>query len=110
MVVFTLMRLAPVDPVDLLILKIQTSASGGGLTSGDIDALRERLRQELGLSDPIFVQYLLWLKTVITTGSLGASFANGRPSLQLVLERVPPTFLLMGTALVLELAVGIPLG
>jgi len=110
MMVFVLMRLAPVDPVDLLVLKLQTQGGGGGLTAADIEKLRIRLRQELGLSEPIFIQYLLWLREVISHGSLGYSFANGRASLEVVFERVPPTFILMGTAFVIELVVGVPLG
>jgi ABC-type dipeptide/oligopeptide/nickel transport system permease component len=110
MVVFVLMRLAPVDPVDLLVLKLQTQGGGGGLTAADVDKLRQRLRQELGLSDPIFIQYLLWLREVITHGTLGYSFENGRPSLDVVFERVPPTLMLMGTAFIIQVVIGVPLG
>jgi peptide/nickel transport system permease protein len=105
--VFTLMRLTPVDPVDLLLFNLRQA---GGLTSEDIARIRETYRAALGLDKPIPVQYLLWAKEAVTNGSLGFSFVSGRPSLEMVLERVPPTLMLMGTALALELIIGIPLG
>ena len=107
LLVFTLMRLTPVDPVDLLLFNLRQS---GGLTSEDIARIRATYRAALGLDQPIPIQYLLWAKEVVTNGSLGFSFVTGRPSLDMVVERVPPTLILMGTALALELIVGIPLG
>lgn len=105
--VFTLMRLTPVDPVDLLLFNLRQS---GGLTSEDIARIRATYRAALGLDQPIPIQYLLWAKEAVTNGSLGFSFVSGRPSLDMVVERVPPTLMLMGTALALELVIGIPLG
>jgi peptide/nickel transport system permease protein len=107
MLVFALMRLTPVDPVDLLLFNMRQS---GGLTTEDIERIRATYRAALGLDQPIPVQYVLWAKEAITNGSLGFSFVSGRPALGSVLERVPPTLLLMGTALLLELIIGIPLG
>ena len=105
--VFVLMRLAPVDPVDMLLYNIRKT---GGLGATEIDALKATLRHELGLDQPIPVQYLIWVEEIIKRGSLGFSFSTGRPSLEMVVERIPPTLLLMGSALVIELVVGIPLG
>lgn len=107
LLVFTLMRLTPVDPVDLLLFNLRQS---GGLSTEDIQRIRETYRIALGLDQPIPIQYLLWVREAVTNGSLGFSFVSGRPSLEMVLERVPPTLILMGTALALELVIGIPLG
>jgi peptide/nickel transport system permease protein len=107
LLVFTLMRLTPVDPVDLLLFNLRQS---GGLTTEDIERIRATYRAALGLDQPIPIQYLLWVKEAITNGSLGFSFVSGRPSLDMVVERVPPTLILMGSALALELIIGIPLG
>jgi peptide/nickel transport system permease protein len=105
--VFTLMRLTPVDPVDLLLFNMRQS---GGLTTEDIERIRATYRAALGLDQPIPIQFLLWAKEAITNGSLGFSFVSGRPALAMVIERLPPTMLLMGTALALQLIIGIPLG
>jgi peptide/nickel transport system permease protein len=105
--VFVLMRLAPVSPVDLMLLNIRNQ---GGLPAGDLQALREKFSHELGLDQPIPIQYLAWVKEAVLNGSLGFSFVTGRPSLEMVLERMPPTALLLGTALVMEILIGVPLG
>jgi ABC-type dipeptide/oligopeptide/nickel transport system permease component len=107
LLVFTLMRLTPVDPVDLLLFNLRQS---GGLSTEDIERIRATYRAALGLDQPIPIQYLLWIREAVTNGSLGFSFVSGRPSLEMVIERVPPTLMLMGTALALELVIGIPLG
>ena len=98
--VFTLMRLAPVSPVDLLLFNMRNQ---GGLPPGDIQALHDKLAKELGLDQPIPIQYLVWLKEIVTTGQMGFSFVTGRSSLEMVLERLPPTALLLGSALILEI-------
>jgi ABC-type dipeptide/oligopeptide/nickel transport system permease component len=108
MLVFTLMRLAPVSPVDLMLYNL--IHSGSGLTNADIQRLRDTLSRDLGLDQPIPIQYIDWVRAAITTGSLGFSFVSGRPSLAMVVERMPPTILLLGSALVIELLIGIPLG
>ena len=107
MIVFSLMRLTPVSPVDLMLLNMRTQ---GGLPAGDLAALREKLSIELGLDKPIPVQYVIWLGEVVTKGNLGFSFLTGRPALITVVERLPPTLILMGTALMISLVVGVPLG
>lgn len=106
-IVFTLMRLSPVSPVDLMLFNLRQQ---GGLSAADMARIHDELARELGLDLPIPVQYVVWLKTFLTTGSLGFSFDTGRPSLDMVAERIPPTILLMGSALVIELVVGVPLG
>ena len=99
MLVFVLMRLAPVDPVDMF---LNTKRQQGGLTSADIERIRATMAHALGLDQPIPIQYLVWLKEAFTQGSLGFSFITGRPSLDMVVERIPPTLILMVTALALE--------
>src|SRR5690625_3750259 len=74
--------------------------------SGDVLAAR---RAELGLDRPIPVQYAAWLKQVVQ-GNLGASVATGRPSLELISQRIGPTVILMGTAMPVSLAIAIPIG
>lgn len=63
----------------------------------------------LGLDRPLHEQYLVFLKNAVT-GNLGISFVNGQSALATVLERLPATLELAVVAMVLALAIGIPLG
>jgi ABC-type dipeptide/oligopeptide/nickel transport system permease component len=93
--------------VELLLLNLRNQ---GGLPAADLARLRDQYRKELGLDQPIPIQYVLWLKEVVTTGNLGYSFSTGRSSLEMVVERLPPTLVLMGTSMVISVGIGVPLG
>lgn len=66
-------------------------------------------RKAWGLDDPIWLQYLRYF-TAIGQGELGQSMRDGRPAIQLVLERIPATLMLTLPALALKLGIGIPAG
>lgn len=63
----------------------------------------------LGLDRPAYVQYGNWLGELLG-GNLGYSFRTGRPVAELVGSRIGPTFMLMGSAFVITLALAIWLG
>ena len=67
------------------------------------------LRRKLSLDQPIWVQYFSYL-TNILTGDFGSSFIHDRDALELVLDRLPATLVLMGTSLGLAILIGIPAG
>ncbi len=69
----------------------------------------QRVRQNLGLDEPLPVQYLRWL-TGLLRGDFGTSILNGRPVLGAILERLPNTLLLTGTALVIGVGLSVPFG
>jgi len=80
------------------------------LNNPDIDpAVALEYRQALGLDDPIPVQYARWLQNVLR-GNLGKSYQHSLPTVGLIADRIPNTLLLSGTALLLAVAVAIPLG
>jgi peptide/nickel transport system permease protein len=68
-----------------------------------------RLRHDLGLDRPLPVQYLDFLQRAVQ-GDFGQSLRHRAPAMPLVLDRLPATLLLLGTALLLTLVVGLPLG
>jgi len=88
------------------------SAPGGPaiLLQGDLtqEQIRERMA-DLGLNDPLPVQYARWLGNLLQ-GQLGRSLSQGVPVGTLIAERLPATLLLSGAALLLTLAIGLPLG
>jgi peptide/nickel transport system permease protein len=98
---FLFVNLAPGDPVTAMINPFTRAELG--------DEWLEMRRDQLGLNDPLPVRYGLWLKEVVQ-GNLGYSINNGRSVTEQVLDRIGATFLLMGTALVLAILIGIPLG
>ena len=63
----------------------------------------------LGLDQPIWMQFLLFLKDM-AMGDLGRSFVHGSSAVLLILERMPATLELALVALFLATALGIPLG
>lgn len=64
---------------------------------------------QLGLDQPFFVQYWVWLKQIFV-GNLGFSIKTQQPVLQIISEKIGPTLLLTGAALVLSLLFAIPAG
>jgi peptide/nickel transport system permease protein len=70
---------------------------------------QERMRRIYGLDRPWHEGYLRWLGNVVR-GDLGRSFSRKQPVTTLIGERIGPTFLVSGTALLLSWLVGIPLG
>ncbi|HEY8333017.1 MAG TPA: ABC transporter permease [Tardiphaga sp.] len=66
-------------------------------------------RKAWGLDDPIWLQYVNYFGA-IAKGELGRSMRDGRPAIELVLERIPATLALTIPALLIKLAIGIPAG
>ncbi|MEF3130888.1 ABC transporter permease [Rhizobium sp. 268] len=100
MLIFLLLRLTPGDPIDAYI------DPNLPMSPSDLADLRRRL----GLDQPLPVQYLGWLQQALA-GNLGYSIKRlDEPVLGLVLSRIGPTVLLMGTALAFAIIAGIACG
>lgn len=69
----------------------------------------EAIRQAYGLDRNLFVQYLAWLGDLLR-GDLGRSFYFRQPTAELILERLPTTLTLGVIALLIAVAVAVPLG
>jgi ABC-type dipeptide/oligopeptide/nickel transport system permease component len=96
-IVFLVLHLAPGDPAEIML--------GSQATQAD----RMRLRADLGLDDPLYVQYARWMGHVVQ-GDLGRSLWMRRPVLGEVLTRLKATLLLTATALVISSIGGVALG
>jgi peptide/nickel transport system permease protein len=87
-------------------------APGGPSSLMRMDATPEQraaLSKRLGLDDPIPVRYMQWLAGAVR-GDLGTSLSSSEPVAFRIGQRLPNTLLLAGTALVVSILVGIPLG
>jgi peptide/nickel transport system permease protein len=96
---FLLLQLAPGDAATVL------AGEAGGAPFEYI----QQLRQRFGLDQPVLVQLALYVKNILAL-DLGYSFRNQSPVLPLILARLWPTLLLMGTTLILSVAGGVLLG
>jgi peptide/nickel transport system permease protein len=99
MVVFGLIRLAPGGPLAMAERNPNTTPEQ-----------LARLRARLGLDQPLPVQYLRWLGQIFLEGDLGESIKFRRPVGQMILERLPNTFILIGTSFIVTLLLAIPVG
>ncbi len=70
----------------------------------------ETITRQLGLDQPLWVQYLTWMKGIVTQGDFGYSFVNGRPVSSLIWERLGWTVFLAVLTLIVSWAIAIPLG
>jgi peptide/nickel transport system permease protein len=96
-IVFTLIHLAPGDPIDFL-MGVYASPQA-----------RAALRAKYGLNDPLVVQYVRWLGLVLQ-GDWGTSIQQRVPVLPLVLEKFWITLLLTGAAGGFAMIVGVSAG
>lgn len=69
----------------------------------------DRIREDFGLNDPLYEQYLRFVVDTVT-GDFGRSWKYQRPAIDLILERMPATLELAGTALIIAVVVGGVLG
>jgi peptide/nickel transport system permease protein len=81
---------------------------GGDLANMNEETLNAR-RELLGLNDPLPVRYINWI-TDAATGDLGRSVITNERVSQLILERLPVTFQIMVTTMIISLVISIPLG
>jgi peptide/nickel transport system permease protein len=96
MLVFALARLTG-DPLDLMLPDTATQEQ------------RQHMAEYLGLDKPIYEQYIIFIGNAVK-GDFGRSLFFYRPVTQIILERLPATLELGGTAMVFSMLVAIPVG
>lgn len=94
---FVIFRVMPGDPVSLVVSPDFTPE------------MRQLLIKQYGLDQPLLTQYIRYLKSMLTF-DFGRSFYNRQPVLDELLSRLPNTLMLLGTAFVLNVFIGITLG
>ncbi len=96
---FAIIQLAPGDYLDTIRQNPKISP-----------ARIEELRLQFGLDKPAILQYLLWLKNVVTRFDFGQSFVYSRAVSDLIKERIPATLLLAFVSIIGTWIIAIPLG
>jgi peptide/nickel transport system permease protein len=97
-IVFLLLQVLPGDPAETIL-------AGSGASQADI----VRIRQQMGLNDPLLVRYGHYLWHTLQ-GDLGRSLFSDRPVTRTIAEQLPATLQLAGAALVVALVLGLSLG
>lgn len=95
--VFLLLHLTPGDPAAVI--------AGDYARPEDI----ERIRAQLGLNDPLYIQFGKWLWRLFH-GDLGISIFSNLPVTHLIQQRLEPTIMMALTTIVISIAVAVPLG
>jgi peptide/nickel transport system permease protein len=95
--VFLLLRITPGDPAAII--------AGDMATPANI----ERIRQHLGLNEPMLTQFFKWIGQLIQ-GDFGVSIISQVPVLKLIAQSVEPTIALAVTTMVFTIIVAVPLG
>lgn len=97
-IIFFLMHAAPGDPTSIY------------LANPNIDpAVVEQMRRNLGLDQPVYIQYFKWLGSFLT-GDFGYSFSQHRPISAILRDAIPNTLVLSGVALFLIFLIGVVVG
>ena len=96
-IIFLLVRIAPGDPVAILV--------GDNASPDQIQAVRK----QLGLDDPIVVQFWRWASRVLV-GDLGISIFSNEPVAKLISQRLEPTLSLAATTIILAVVVAVTAG
>lgn len=104
-IVFIVIQLPPGDYVTSYIAKLQTKNIE--------EATRQRMlvgiTKRYGLDKPMYMQYLHWMKNIITKGDFGESFAYNQPVTRLIKERLPVTILISLIPLFFQFVIASPI-
>lgn len=104
MVSFIIIQLPPGDFLTIYI--DQLMRSGSAVSKEEI----ARLTREFGLDQPVYIQYIKWLKNIIFHGNFGRSFLWNKPVNVLIKERLTLSVVISLFTSLFTLAVGIPIG
>lgn len=96
-IVFTIVHLTPGDPVSMMLGREATQEQ------------EEALREQLGLNEPVLVQFVTWFGNALRL-DFGESLFIGKPVTEALLDRVQPTGLLTVYSMVLAIVIAIPSG
>jgi peptide/nickel transport system permease protein len=98
LVLFTILALAPGDPFEELATNPNVPRE-----------VAQHLREQFGLDDPVIVRYARWFTSMLR-GDWGFSFVSRVNVTTLVLQRLPTTLIVLGSAQLLGILVALPVG
>lgn len=99
-ITFSILRVAPGDPITTLY---------GAANPQVPQYVLERIKVKMGLDKPLWMQYIIWLKGMIT-GNFGFSYVNGKPVIELIKARIWNTMKLALSSLLFSVGLSVLLG
>lgn len=106
-IVFVVIQLPPGDYMTTIQIQLQ---SLGGLTEAEAARVADELRRAYGLDKPLYVQYFVWIKNILTRGDFGFSFQYRKPVSEVIWERLGWTILIASLCHLVSTLVGIVIG
>ena len=103
-IAFVVIQLPPGSYINAYLVELRAAG-----TEVD-DAMIAALTQRFGLDQPMHVQYTKWMSNILLEGDFGQSFAQERPVIDIIRERLPLTLAISIPTLIFTYAVSIPLG
>lgn len=103
-IAFIVIQLPPGDFLTTYIMRLQ--ASGVEINQTII----ENLKRQYGLDRPIYIQYFIWIKNIVTQGNFGTSFSWNRPVIDLIKGRLSITLTISLLSLAVTWLVAFPVG
>ena len=98
-ITFTLIRFGPGDPIEIWLGQYQD------------DETKQRIRQQLGLDDPLAIQYVRYVEGIVTRLDFGESLRYRNTEVaELIATRLPKSLQLNLAAILIALGIGIPVG
>ncbi len=97
-VIFTILALAPGDPMGEF-----------ALNPAMTEEIRENIRKSFGLDQPIYIRYFKWI-TAFIRGDMGYSFTSRSAVSTLIMQRLPTTLWVVGSAYIIGSVLAVPLG
>jgi peptide/nickel transport system permease protein len=111
-VIWMFVLLALVSALTFVIFYVLPTGDPAAVRAGRLATpeLIARIRRDLGLDDPLYVQYWAYMKAVVLHFDFGFSYVTGQSVRDTIVARLPATISLTGGALVIWLAVALPVG
>ena len=103
-IAFVVIQLPPGSYINAYLVELR--AAGTEVDEAQIAALTQRF----GLDQPMHVQYTKWMSNILLEGDFGQSFAQERPVIDIIRERLPLTLAISIPTLIFTYAVSIPIG
>ncbi len=105
LITFAVIQLPPGDYVSTMVSQMINS----GMDDLPPD-FEQQVREQYGLDQPVYVQYVKWIRNIVVEGKFGYSYIYKRDAKNIILERLPASFAISGFSILFVWIVALPIG